>query len=114
MHWYDWTATAALDALVAGAIVWLFTRLWTRRTWSGWLWAVPVAAVAACVYFTLCSDFDAAARSSPGRIDSQHHERRAHGFGSDWADGRGADERPVYVNSGRPLRANSGYSQVAW
>jgi len=53
MYWYGWTATAALGALVAGVIGMLIPGTWTGRIWLGWLWTVPIAAMAACVYFTL-------------------------------------------------------------
>ena len=53
MYWYGWTATAALGALVAGLIATLVPAPWTRRIWLGWLWVVPIAAMAACVHFTL-------------------------------------------------------------
>ncbi len=53
MYWYGWTATAALGALVVGLIAAVAPEVWTRRIWLGWLWVVPVAAMSACVYFTL-------------------------------------------------------------
>ena len=53
MYWYGWTATAALGALAAGLIAALVPQSWTRRLWLGWLWVVPLLAMAACVYFTL-------------------------------------------------------------
>jgi hypothetical protein len=53
MYWYGWTATAALGALAAGLTAVLVPQSWTRRLWLGWLWAVPLIAMAACVYFTL-------------------------------------------------------------
>ena len=53
MYWYGWTATAALGALAAGLTAALVPQSWTRRLWLGWLWAVPLIAMAACVYFTL-------------------------------------------------------------
>jgi hypothetical protein len=53
MYWYGWTATAVLGALVAGLIATMVPEVSTRRMWLGWLWAVPIAAMAACVYFTL-------------------------------------------------------------
>ena len=53
MYWYGWTATAALGALAAGLAAVLVPQSWTHRLWSGWLWAVPLTAMAACIYFTL-------------------------------------------------------------
>ena len=53
MYWYGWTATAALGALVFGLIAALLPERWTRRFWPGWLWAIPVFAMIACVYLTL-------------------------------------------------------------
>jgi hypothetical protein len=52
MYWYGWTATAALGALAAGVIALAVPEAWTR-IWPGLLWAVSLAAMAACVYFTL-------------------------------------------------------------
>ncbi|HXX11850.1 MAG TPA: hypothetical protein VEK05_10070 [Burkholderiales bacterium] len=53
MYWYGWTTTAALGALIFALIATVFPERWTRRLWSGWLWVVPVAAMAACVYLTM-------------------------------------------------------------
>jgi hypothetical protein len=53
MHWYGLTATAALGALIFGVVAASLPDRWTHRVWSGWLWAVPVAAMIACVYLTL-------------------------------------------------------------
>jgi len=53
MYWYGWTATAALGALAAGLAAVLVPQSWTQRLWLGWLWAVPLIAMAACIYFTL-------------------------------------------------------------
>ena len=79
MYWYGWTATATLGALAAGAISLAVSHrgidylkatatlgdltagvislavpeAWTRWVWPGWLWVIPVAAMAACVDFTL-------------------------------------------------------------
>ena len=52
MYWYGWTATAAVGALLFALIATVFPERWTRRLWPGWLWVVPVAAMAACVYLT--------------------------------------------------------------
>jgi len=53
MYWYGWTATAALGGLAVGLIATLVPGAWTRQIWLGWLWLAAVAAMAACVYFTL-------------------------------------------------------------
>ena len=53
MHWYGWTATAALGALVVGLVAVVTPERWARRLWLGWLWAVPASAMLGCVYFTL-------------------------------------------------------------
>ena len=53
MYWYGWTATAAIGALIPGFIAMFFPEQWTRRIWLGWLWAVPVFAMVACVYLTM-------------------------------------------------------------
>lgn len=53
MYWYGWTATAALGALVVGLLGALFPERWAARIWPGWLWAIPLAAMGACVYLTL-------------------------------------------------------------
>jgi hypothetical protein len=53
MYWYGWTANAALGAFAAGVISIAVPQTWTRWVWPGWLWAIPVAAMGACVCFTL-------------------------------------------------------------
>jgi hypothetical protein len=53
MHWYGWTATAAIGALVPGLVATLLPDRWTRRIWRGWICVAPVAAMAACVYHTM-------------------------------------------------------------
>ena len=53
MYWYGWTATATLGALAAGVISLAVPEAWTGWVWPGWLWAIPIAAMGACVYFTL-------------------------------------------------------------
>jgi hypothetical protein len=53
MYWYGWTATATLGALAAAVVSLALPEAWTRWIWLGWLWAIPVAAMGACVYFTL-------------------------------------------------------------
>jgi hypothetical protein len=53
MHWYGWTASAALGALVVSCLMALLPERWAKRIWWGWLWVAPAAAMAACVYLTL-------------------------------------------------------------
>jgi hypothetical protein len=53
MYWYGWTATATLGALIAGAISFVIPDRWTGRIRPGWLWVISIAAMAACLYFTL-------------------------------------------------------------
>jgi len=53
MHWYGWTASAALGALVFGLLGALLPERWAERMWSGWLWVTPLAAMSACVYLTM-------------------------------------------------------------
>jgi hypothetical protein len=43
MYWYGWMATAGIVALVAGLIACFVPERVTKRLWSGWSWAVPVA-----------------------------------------------------------------------
>jgi len=43
MYWYGWLATSGIAAALIGfAAAWLPETL-TRRLWSGWSWAVPLA-----------------------------------------------------------------------
>jgi hypothetical protein len=52
MHWYGWTASAALGALVIG----LFAALLPDRLswfWAWCVWIVPPMAMIACVYLTI-------------------------------------------------------------
>jgi len=53
MYWYGWTATAALGALLCGLLAALVPARWTWRVWDGWVWLLPIAAMAACVYLTM-------------------------------------------------------------
>ena len=50
MYWYGWIATAAIVALVAGLIACVVPEQMAKRLWSGWSWAVPVAAMFAFGY----------------------------------------------------------------
>ena len=50
MYWYGWIATAAIVALVAGLIACMVPQQMAKRLWSGWSWAVPVAAMFAFGY----------------------------------------------------------------
>ena len=50
MYWYGWIATAGIVALVAGVIACLVPEQMAKRLWSGWSWAVPVAAMFAFGY----------------------------------------------------------------
>jgi len=43
MYWYGWMATAGIVALVAGLVACFVPERVTKRLWSGWSWAVPVA-----------------------------------------------------------------------
>jgi hypothetical protein len=50
MYWFGWMATSGI---VAGAIALAACRLpegLTRRLWSGWSWAVPVAVMVVFCY----------------------------------------------------------------
>ena len=50
MYWFGWLATSGLAAgAIALAAAWLPESL-TRRLWSGWAWAVPVAVMVAFCY----------------------------------------------------------------
>ena len=53
MHWYGWTATAGLGALLFGLVAAFMPERSTLRVWLGWLWVAPVAAMIGCVYLTL-------------------------------------------------------------
>jgi hypothetical protein len=53
MYWYGWAATAALGALAFGLVAAFLPQRWTRWFWLGWVWVVPIAAMAACVYLTM-------------------------------------------------------------
>jgi hypothetical protein len=53
MYWYGWAATAALGALIVGALAAALPERWARRMWLGWLWVIPALAMAGCVYLTL-------------------------------------------------------------
>jgi len=53
MHWYGWTATAALGALILSLVAAYLPDRWTHRVWSGSLWVAPLAAMIASVYLTL-------------------------------------------------------------
>jgi hypothetical protein len=45
MYWYGWMATSALGALAFAVAVAALPAPWTARIWSGWSWAVPLAAM---------------------------------------------------------------------
>lgn len=50
MYWFGWIATSgAFAGAVALAACWLPQSL-TRRLWSGWSWAVPVAVMLVFCY----------------------------------------------------------------
>jgi hypothetical protein len=50
MYWYGWLATSGIVAgAVALAACWLPQGL-TRRLWSGWSWAAPVAVMVVFCY----------------------------------------------------------------
>jgi hypothetical protein len=50
MYWYGWIATAGIVALIAAIIASLVPEQMAKRLWSGWSWAVPVAAMFAFGY----------------------------------------------------------------
>ena len=43
MYWYGWMATAAIAAALACLVASLVPDRITRRLWSGWSWAIPLA-----------------------------------------------------------------------
>ena len=43
MYWYGWMATSGIFALAVGLIARAVPEGVTRRLWSGWSWAIPVA-----------------------------------------------------------------------
>lgn len=50
MYWYGWMVTSGIaSSAVALAACWLPESL-TRRLWSGWSWAVPVAVMLVFCY----------------------------------------------------------------
>jgi hypothetical protein len=53
MHWYGWTAMAALGALILSVVAASLPDRWAHRVLSDWLWVAPVVAMIACVYLTL-------------------------------------------------------------
>jgi amino acid permease len=53
MYWYGWAATAALGALMLGVVAVLLTGRRTQTLGQGWVWAIPVLSMIACVYLTL-------------------------------------------------------------
>ena len=53
MHWYGWTTTAALSALIFGLSAALLPERWLRPFWSGWLCVIAVVGMIGCVYLTL-------------------------------------------------------------
>jgi hypothetical protein len=50
MYWYGWLATAGLGALAISAIAAQLPGRWSAKLWSGWSWAVPMAAILTVVY----------------------------------------------------------------
>ena len=53
MYWYGWAATAALGALMVGLVAASLPGRSARYVWQGWVWAIPVLSMIACVYLTL-------------------------------------------------------------
>ena len=52
MHWYGWTASAAVGALVIGLVAALLPdRL--SWFWAWCVWIIPLMAMIACVYLTI-------------------------------------------------------------
>jgi hypothetical protein len=45
MYWYGWLATSGIVASVASLIACAIPEGMTKRLWSGWSWAIPVAAM---------------------------------------------------------------------
>jgi len=50
MYWFGWLATSGIVATVAGAVAAWLPESITRRLWSGWSWAVPVAVMLVFCY----------------------------------------------------------------
>jgi hypothetical protein len=50
MYWFGWLATSGIVATVAGAVAARLPESITRRLWSGWSWAIPVAVMVAFCY----------------------------------------------------------------
>ena len=53
MYWYGWLASATLAAILTGLIAAFFPVHWASKFWPDWVWLLPVAAMVACVYFSL-------------------------------------------------------------
>jgi hypothetical protein len=43
MYWYGWIATSGIAAFAASLIACAVPEGMTKRLWSGWSWAIPVA-----------------------------------------------------------------------
>ena len=50
MYWYGWMATSAIGALVVATVACWTPDSLTRRLWSGWSWAIPLATMFGFVY----------------------------------------------------------------
>jgi hypothetical protein len=53
MHWYGWTASAALGALAIGLIAALLPHRSSSSFWAWCAWIIPPMAMIACVYLTI-------------------------------------------------------------
>jgi hypothetical protein len=50
MYWYGWMVAAGIVAFAAGVISCFIPERGTRRLWTGWSWAVPLAVMVVFSY----------------------------------------------------------------
>lgn len=50
MYWFGWMATSGIFASAVALVACRLPEAITRRLWSGWSWAVPVAVMAVFCY----------------------------------------------------------------